>query len=347
MSINRNNYETIFLLYVDGELSAEQRKTVELFVKENPDLQAELDILMQTKLPVDEIYFNNKEALLKNNYSSIQADNYEEQFLLYVDNELSLNERNEVEKFVLQHPELQEVFTVLKQTQLEKEEIIFADKSVLYRKESEPVIYLNWQRLAIAAVFMGLSNLLWNIVPSENIKTVAENRQQNNETIEIKKLNPGKGNVLPATTIHNQQVIAIRQSYNKQENKERNVINDNNTVAQNIISTNNDQSNKDVAVNTIRIPSDKIINVKPVSNSSNNTTPVSDNVEHFNIIQPTVYKELDIDEDDKNNIYIGNMEINKNKLRGLIKKAGHLFNRPKDEDAKTSIAGFPITKSSE
>jgi hypothetical protein len=347
MSINRNNYETIFLLYVDGELSAEQRKTVELFVQENPDLQAELDILMQTKLPVDEIHFNNKEALLKNNYSSIQADNYEEQFLLYVDNELSLNERNEVEKFVLQHPELQEVFTVLKQTHLEKEEIIFADKSVLYRKERKPVIYLNWQRLAIAAVFMGLSILLWNIVPSENIKTVAENRQQNNETIEIKKLNPGKGNVLPATTIHNQQVIAIRQSYNKQEKKERNVINDHNTVAQNIISTNNDQSNKDVAVNTIRIPSDKIINVKPVSNSSNNTTPVSDNVEHSNIIQPTVYKELDIDEDDKNNIYIGNMEINKNKLRGLIKKAGHLFNRPKDEDAKTSIAGFPITKSSE
>ena len=64
------------------------------------------------------------------------------------------------------------------------------------------------------------------------------------------------------------------------------------------------------------------------------------------IITPTVYKELNTEEDaDKNNLYIGSIEVNKNKLRGFFKKAKDIFNTSKNEDNKVSIANFEITKS--
>src|SRR5450432_3370112 len=64
--ITRHNYEELFLLYVDNELSSAERESVEAFVKENPDLKEEMEALQQCRLiPVDEVSFGNLEPLLK------------------------------------------------------------------------------------------------------------------------------------------------------------------------------------------------------------------------------------------------------------------------------------------
>jgi hypothetical protein len=66
MQINRQTYEEFFLLYADGELSAAEKKSVEEFVKENPDLADEFNLILETVLQPDEsVFFENKELLLK------------------------------------------------------------------------------------------------------------------------------------------------------------------------------------------------------------------------------------------------------------------------------------------
>ena len=130
-AINQYNYEEFFLLYVDNELSAADKQAVEQFVQANPDLAIELEMLKQMQLPAENILFTEKDGLYRNESEGINLANAEEQFLLYVDNELTDAERTKVETFVLQHPSVQESFTLLKQAKLQPESIVFANKEIL------------------------------------------------------------------------------------------------------------------------------------------------------------------------------------------------------------------------
>src|SRR4051794_981410 len=88
--INLSNYEEYFLLYIDNELSKEECEAVESFVRQHPHLATELDMLQEAKLPADDaVVFNNKSSLYKAADNSINANNYEEYFLLHTDKELS------------------------------------------------------------------------------------------------------------------------------------------------------------------------------------------------------------------------------------------------------------------
>jgi len=74
MQINRQSYEAFFLLYTDGELSLDERKAVEEFISENPDLEQELILLQASVLTPDEnVVFENKELLYKKHDTKVIA----------------------------------------------------------------------------------------------------------------------------------------------------------------------------------------------------------------------------------------------------------------------------------
>src|SRR5215510_2812001 len=157
MNIDRHNYEEYFLLYIDNELSVDQKRQVELFVQENPDLEEELVMWKQSRLiPDDSIVFDQKDLLMKEeNASFINLNNYEQWLIMYVDDELSAEEKVAVEKFASTHQHVQQELELFQQTKLQPEEIVFPNREVLYKSErTVRVISIQWWRVAAAAVLV-------------------------------------------------------------------------------------------------------------------------------------------------------------------------------------------------
>jgi hypothetical protein len=166
MNINKNNYEEYFLLYADNELTPAERKMVEIFVKENPELKEEFCMLKLTiSSPDEDIKLTDKSFLMKKEPSLINEKNYEEIFVLYHDNELTEKEKLETETFVIQHPDLKAEFELIGKAKLIPESlIVYRNKKELYRKEKpgKVVPLFVWRSIA-AAVFIGFG--LWISVP--------------------------------------------------------------------------------------------------------------------------------------------------------------------------------------
>lgn len=169
MIITRHNYEEYFLLYVDNELSMQERRTVEAFVKENGDLEEELNMLKQSVLRPDKaVVFQNKGQLMKKSsgMQPINELNYAEYFVLYGDDELSIEENDMVEQFVYRHPQYQVEFELIQQARFTPDTtIVFPDKESLYRKEKEvKVIRITWWKMAAAAVVLLFAGAMgWNL----------------------------------------------------------------------------------------------------------------------------------------------------------------------------------------
>ncbi len=157
MNITRHNYEEYFILYLDNELGSDERRKVEIFVQENPDLKQELDWLLQTRVvPEASIVFDGKEALLKNAADVINETNYEEWLLLYIDNELTSEQKAIADKLIVKYPAIKTELEILQKTKLQPEQqIVFKNKEILYhREEKVRVINLYWRRIAVAAVLL-------------------------------------------------------------------------------------------------------------------------------------------------------------------------------------------------
>ena len=155
--INLGNYEEYFILYMDNELSAEQKLLVEKFISSHPHLADELEVLMNTRLPVDEVSFHGKDDLLA---SAMKATIVDESLLLYIDNELTASDKAAVEdkikadeNYALQH-------TALMQTKLDSsEKILHPNKKELYRHTERVISFKVWMRVAAAVILLLLSSL--------------------------------------------------------------------------------------------------------------------------------------------------------------------------------------------
>lgn len=175
MNITRLNYEEYFLLYVDNELNIVQRKAVESFVAENPDLREELEMLQDAILPADDaIVFQDKASLLRTSAAPnpVNETNCEEYFILYADDELTNEQKDQVEQFVYRHPQHQAGFELLQKVKLMPDtSVVFPDKYALYRHEEEekrPVVAMRWYRMmAAAAVLLLVGGTTWYLASND------------------------------------------------------------------------------------------------------------------------------------------------------------------------------------
>lgn len=198
MTINRHNYEEFFILYMDNELKPEDRRMVEDFVQQHPDLKEELDLLLQYKMvPDPTVQYEDKEELMKENgHSLITLSNYEEWLSLYIDNELEPGQQAMVDAFISRNPSVQKDFALLQRSKLQPENIVFAHKASLYRAEEKVRAFpVRWWRAAAAILLLaaGLSFLfLQNRKPSGSEDIVITNPAGKDKPSEVKTAEPGE-----------------------------------------------------------------------------------------------------------------------------------------------------------
>jgi hypothetical protein len=360
MKIDRHNYEEYFLLYIDNELSIDQKKQVELFVIENPDLEEELVMLQQSKLvPDNSIVFDKKERLMKDENSSfINLNNYEEWLVLYVDNELNEEEKVSVEKFAATHPNVQQEFELFKQSKLQPEEIVFPNKEVLYRREKVTVISMQWWRVAVAAVLVIAGGItLYSVLHRNN----AGERGPIAKKETIKKQSPNPSNTvsnsqeqsIPGKEINNN--LAATQPTVKEKNKtEHKQYTRQNEQAQKpdqqlAINSpaleNNNPGVREVAMTEIK----ENIGQLKISNANINNDNLQKDL--FNTAGVTNSYNQTLDNSNTSNndvIYASNTDKNENKkLRGFFRKATRFIEHttninPADDDNKVLIGGMAI-----
>lgn len=345
-TINLNNYEQYFLLWVDGELSPEEMILVERFIVDHPEFAEELALLQDTKLlPDQQIIFTGKEQLLKQSTNEITLSNYETWFLLHIDHELLLTDQQKVELFVLQHPSLQAEFQLLQQTKLAPEEWVFKHKEILYKKEEQkrPVVYMRWMRYAAAAAVIGLIAMVWFIAPTNQLKTPLELNGVQPELVGNQLDDKAVQNSTPPSVLVEMNPAAPDVS-DKTANKLTSIQNNaNNNFSKALISIEPVKKEEPVIA---RVEDDPILQTKieqPTTNLVVGTNDINNN-QGANIIPAeekmeaapeevkTVYTTLDEADEDRS-LYLGAIELNKDKLRGLIRKAGTIFrSKAKQED---------------
>jgi hypothetical protein len=194
MIINRHNYEEFFILYLDNELNCADRKLVEAFIEQHPDLGEELQLLEQTRLELDPaVAFDGKESLMKPvGLGQINADNQDEWLVQYIDNELDNEQKAAVEIYAANNPSVKAELELLLKTKLRPENAItFLNKESLYRREESPVrrlLPLRFWRVA-AAVLLFIALTIGGVVIFNNKKAergLAESDNGSKKSIPVK-----------------------------------------------------------------------------------------------------------------------------------------------------------------
>jgi hypothetical protein len=374
MSINRHNYEEYFILYMDNELSNEDRRVVEQFLQQHPDLQEELDLLMQYKLTPDEsVIYPAKEELLKINGSSpVTLSNYDEWLVLYTDNELTPAQKRVVETFAAAHLSVQKELELLQKTKLQPEAIVFPHKESLYRREEKVVrMPVRWWRAAAAVLILafGLSAVLilnrkQNSGKEDMAKT--ENGQQKQPVnIIAKDKTPSQGvaeqtetALSPSLTTGDDNNTTNNPALNREKNPvvaKKAITVPDNTLPVMVPAENKKQETVAVTQapsNNLPLPLDNP-NIRPVQKDDAVASVKPDNKNELQKVlsDPIVTKKDPVSSDYVQTAYPGEQleqpEGKKNKNRGIFRKIARTFEKrtnidPTTDDNRLLVAGLSI-----
>ncbi len=353
MNINRHNYEVFFLLYVDNELSNDEKAAVELFVQQNPDLQAEFEAIREVVLPAADISFDNKEHLLKKEEGTT---NVQHQLLLLLDNELAGEEEKNTQRLIQKDKDVALEWEILQETKLQPDtSIILKNKKALYRKEAARVINFDWRKMAAAAVLIGFglwiginyftkSNQLEEAPLGQNERPKPVNSMPNNANVVANvnvasstQKNIQENNVVsPKNNTQSAVIIAVNNSLNQKRIFKK----------LNLENFNKQGSNETIIENVLPTTTAEATLLANAAPSTDNVNPrvlaVSNVEENSNLyVANAVYEE---EPNDNKILYIEEETIKRTKIGGLFRKVKRVFERTASIKTGDGIklAGFEI-----
>ena len=157
MKVNRENWNALAIDYYDGNLSEEQEQMLFAFLEEHPLLKMEFETYEEVVLKPEAILFPNGQLLKKPEIipvGSIHEDNFQHFMVLYLDDELTRTERENLEKFFKKNPGLKAEFSLWKKTKLTADtSLVFEEKETLKKKTRMLPVWFA-RTLAAAAVLL-------------------------------------------------------------------------------------------------------------------------------------------------------------------------------------------------
>ncbi len=284
-NINLHNYQDFLLRYIDEELNLRETEALLAFVALHPAISEELESLQSTKLDIESIACPNKAVLYKN------------------------------------------IFPVI----VEPTTIVYPNKQNLFKKEKEkaPVILLKWWAVGAAAVFIfivaryGMFNGEAGGVLSKN--SSSKNIAQKNSV--VKAETSTVSNATKSNAVVTSESLASTNIVSKQQNittipLQSGGIGD---VAYHTIQ-NASTVTASEAEHTIPSYNGSIIDVKPTVIAEITAAPIALN-EAAETQEPNETTEtIDTEAASSNrSVMVGAFEIDKDKFRGLFRKANALF----------------------
>ncbi|PLX07131.1 MAG: hypothetical protein C0598_13400 [Marinilabiliales bacterium] len=171
MSINLNNYEVYLMDHLDGNLSVDLERELMLFLEKHPDIKSEFENFEDVKISDENLVFENKNSLKRNDIlptENINEENYEEFFVAYYEGDLSADNEKEILRFVELNPELKKEFKLHSSLILTTENIEFEYKDKL--KKRRTIAVWQFQSLATAASVALLISVFWFLSNNQPIK---------------------------------------------------------------------------------------------------------------------------------------------------------------------------------
>jgi hypothetical protein len=302
MQLNESTYETIFLLYIDNELSPKERLEVEAFIVDNPNYALEMEALKATVLSAENVPYAFKENL-KQQLDSTSLEDLEKDW--------DTNYAMLLKEVMQAIPGLS---TYFKNT-LKKETVSQGKIITPFGFNQHKFTYA-----AIAAclmVFIGYQQLT-------KIETLPSAASPFVKT-EISNASPKTNQ--PVKTI--QEAISKSQANNAGKIQRKNLIQQA-SIAMAEPTSNNGSLSQTVMKEMPRTYNNPItIDAIPLTISSANLDAAPTEVEK----ELTSYEIIDT-EDPNRTIFIANFEIDGNKFRGLTRRVSALLKRNKSEKEK-------------
>ena len=349
MNITRHHYLEYFLLYIDDELDAPGRKAVETFIALHGDLRAELDTLKLACLPAEEEKTDAafKNGLLRLSSQHLDSSNYTGYFLRYVDNELTADEKRQVETFVLQHPALQDEFMQWQQTILPREPVLFEDKHLLFKKEVRGLSFVLRERLAAAAILILVAGATWWV----NLSTTRRAATDKSLSVVSRILKPATGVTKQPAVAGGDRSVHPGPD---QALEPRNTKTSDRTDAPRQLETTLTAA---PGHNISRPVSDQIVQrpgtsapTLAIAPPDSTSAMILNMVRQPDPAQPELAAALtepmttvDPDQPEDKTISIGAFQLNRNKVRGLLKQASRMLSgkiKPDGDDGLIQVAAF-------
>lgn len=341
MEINTSTYETIFLLYIDKELSQKEQLEVEAFIAKNPAYALLMEELKATVVKPETLRYPKKANLKKQAFNTLEEETGETVLVDDID-DWSQTYSNYLMEDMQAIPGLSTQFkNGLKKTT--------ASKGILIRPFKFKQNKFTYAAIAaILMVFFGYQQL--TKIPESNIITANTHSVKSNREAIITNEPLIKNSVKFSASMPNQRnkSIVSHSNFNKpfiQEKSTRVLTKE--ISDENILIT----SHTSILANQTFTTIENLATVKPneIITSANGTNigtekkanpitsigSLNDSEDEMapDTNSPISYEIIDTD-DPNRTIYIANFEIDGNRLRGFKRRVESLFKNNKSERNK-------------